>query len=340
MNKIFFISFRWNDQRLEKHSSDKMMGLAFKRLGWGVHYFDYREEVKLNRKQVVESKLIKNILDEKPSIVFINKAESINPNIIKTIKKSKDFNGIFVFWNMDARRYIPKNIIDWGKVCDWIFDCKGGSRLKELYSKTKTPSSFLFAPYENDYIQRIHVSEKMYNLTWYGQLYKPTNDFDSIRRYIIPNIRDILDDYGACFDRTFIRGEDYYKKLGHSRLSISIPAVNLPHYFSNRHSHIMGSGSVVLSYKFDGIFDIFEDGINIITFKDEKELRQKCKYYLNNIDELEFVTKNTIDFSEKFMLSDVVVKEILGVLSTGESSYNFDSIFNPNSIILIGKNNA
>lgn len=327
MPKILFISFRWNDH-LQMHSSDKMMGLAFKRKGWDVHYYDYR--VRKKEGSNINSEIVDTIKFIEPDIIFVNKGESVNPNIIK----QSGFKGITIFWNMDQRRNYPISIINWSKVCDWVFECSGGSRLKQYHDATGTPTSFLFSPYEEDFVNPfnyvINIKDRQFNLTFYGQLYKESQGFDPIRRDIIPKVRNILDDYGACFDRTFIRGIEYYGRLSASKMSISIPAIDLPYYFSNRQSHIMGSRSVVVSYDYRNCSDMFTDGENIIIFKTAEELMEKVSYALNNIDTLEVISENSYGFAKEYMKSDRVVDEIIYTLKHGESSYPFkDMIVNP-----------
>lgn len=327
MPSVLFVSFRWNDERLQMHSSDKMMSFGFERAGWDVYYYDYREEAKTHPTIQNNEYALEHILHINPDLVFLNKCEKLNPDII-TRAKQKGYKGKFILWHMDIRRPLVKSIVNWSKRCDWIFHCKGGSRLQEYYNATKTPTSFLFAPFEPSYIQS---TNKDLDVTWYGQLYDPKKGFDGLRREIIPEIKDLLDDYGACFEKTFIRGKEYYTQLARSNMSISIPALDQPFYFSNRQSHIMGSGSAVLSYEFKNCFDIFTEGVDIITFKNAEELRNKIEYYLNNRDDLKRIQENTLRFANQYLTSDKVYEEIVNVLVKGESTYPFAQVINPNN---------
>jgi len=327
MRKILFISFRWNDERLMMHSSDKMMSYGFQRDGWDVSYYDYREAPRsssYNNNQNV----IDKILRETPDIVFLNKCERLDPKVIDICRKN-GWEGKAIFWHMDIRKPLVKSVVAWSKVCDWVFHCKGGERLEEYYRATNTPTSFLFAPFEPTYVEKFNDTKRDIGVSWYGQLYDPKKGFDGIRRNIIPDIRDLLDDYGACFDRTFIRGEEYYEHLVRSKMSISIPAIDQPYYFSNRQSHIMGAGSAVLSYRYKNCLDVFSEGVDIITFKNAEELRNKIKYYLNNTDELEAIQQNSLKFANTYMKSDRVYGEIIHTLRHGESSYPFVQVVNP-----------
>ena len=93
----------------------------------------------------------------------------------------------------------------------------------------------------------------------------------------------------------------------------------------------MGSGSVVLSYAFKNCFDMFTEGVDIITFKNSEELRNKIEYYLNNTDELETIRQNTLTFANTYLTSDKVYEEIVYALRTGESSYPFGQVINPDN---------
>jgi len=328
MPKILFLSYRWNDQRLKTHSSDAMMANGFARDGWCCEYHDYREYTKNHGHRMNQSKIYRNIMNHNPDIVFITKGEKVDPATIRKCRQS-GFKGKVIGWYNDVRKQPIKCVIEISKVCDWFFHCIGGDDLKRYYNATKTPCSFLFSPFDPSFISPKPFDERTYNVTHYGQLYNPERGFDSMRRDIVPEVRDLICDYGACFDKGFIRGIEYYRALGNSKMSISIPAIDIPLYFSNRHSHIMGSGSVVLSYDFKRCRDIFTEGVDIVTFKNHEELRNKIKYYLNNTDELEQIQKNSLNFAEKYLTSNRVYEEIVYTLANGESSYSFGETVNP-----------
>jgi len=329
MPKILFISFRWNDERLKMHSSDKMMALGFSRAGWDIEYYDYRFMYAKFGTERNNQNAYKKIMEENPDILFLNKCEKLDPSIITRARKN-GFKGTVVYWHMDQRKLLIKSVVEWSKVSDWVFHCKGGWRLKEYYEATQTPTSFLFSPYEPSYINDKEFSKRDLKLTWYGQLYDTRQGFDSLRREIIPFVRGYLSDYGACFEQPFVRGEEYYDKLTRSKISISIPAIDMPYYFSNRHSHLMGSGAVVFSYRFQNCLDMFTDGYNIVTFKNSKELINKSKYYLNNIEELQAIQQHSKEFAKEYLTSDKVCQQILHTLKNGKSSYPFDQTINPN----------
>jgi len=333
MSKVLFLSYRWNDQRLKTHSSDAMIANGFANNGWQVHYHDYREYTKQHGLRFNQSKIFRTIMEVNPDILFIVKGEKVDPQTILNAKKN-GFKGKVVGWYNDIRSNPVRCVIDIMKVCDWFFHCKGGYRLAEYYNATGTPTSFLLAPYEPKYIKYFAPpsnTKRSFDVTWYGQLYKPEMGFDSLRRDIIPEVRDLLDDYGACFDKGFIRGQEYYQALSNSNMSISIPAIDMPYYFSNRHSHLMGSGVAVLSYAFKNCFDIFTEGVDIITFKNSEEMRNKIKHYLNNRDELKTIQDNSLQFAQNYMSSDKVYEEIIHALQHGISSYPFGQTVNPNN---------
>jgi len=326
--KILFISFRWNNDRLKDHSSDRMMSFGFSRAGWDIHYYDYRDNHdKLGQNKNNET-LLKTIVKTNPDLIFCNKCERISPTVI-TEAKSKGVKCPVIFWNMDARKNLMTTVIEWSRVCDWCFDCKAGYRFDQYYNITKCPMSLLLPPYQDSFIRPKPFESRDINVSWLGQLYNPTLGFDNIRRDIIPAVRHLLDAYGACFDKSFIRGDDYYNIIGSSLMSISIPAIDLPYYFSNRQSHLMGSGTVVLSYDFKNCNEIFKDDHDIVLFKNSEELIYKINHFLNNKDSLKQIHLNTLDFAKTFLTVDAVYNEIIHTLKHGESSYPFGQTINP-----------
>ena len=130
MPKILFVSFRWNDERLMMHSSDKMMSMGFSRGGWDVDYYDYREMPKIDIGCNNNQNVVDKVLAYKPDLVFLNKCEKLDPTLVNDCKRS-GYKGKFVFWHMDIRKPLIRSVLAWSKVSDWVFHCKGGSRLKE-----------------------------------------------------------------------------------------------------------------------------------------------------------------------------------------------------------------
>ena len=326
MSKILFLSYRWNDQRLRTHSSDMMMSLGFESLSWDIFYHDYRDIVKSYGPIENQNQIYKEIMEINPDILFITKGEKVDPATIQKAKKD-GFRGCVIGWYNDIRRTPTKCVVDISKVCDWFFHCKSGPQLQHYYQLTKTPCSFLPSPYDDAFVCPNSIRDL--DVTWYGQIFRSNKGWDSCREEIIPNVRDLLSDYGACFEKGFIRGEEYYTQLGRSKISINIPAINMEFYFSNRLSHILGSGAVGACYRFPNFERMFKEDFNIIGFSSEKELREKISYYLNNLEELSEIQKNSLTFAENYLRSEKVASEILSILSSGESTYPFASIINP-----------
>jgi len=319
VGRILFISFRWNDPRLYKHSSDYMIGLAFKRLGWDISYYDYREKRNVISKSSMEKEIYEIIMGFNPDIIFINKGEGISPEIIKKARRD-GYGGIVTGFYADQRRSICKCVLDIQSVSDLFFHCKMGDRMEEYDRLSGVKSYFLFAPYEKEFIHNKPFSTRTTNLSWFGQIYHETQGWDNLRETIIPKIRTHLDEYHACFDKGFIRGDEYYASLGNSKVSINIPAIDMSMYFSNRLSHIMGSGCVPLTYKFIDYDRIFTHGVNSISFSSSEELIKELYNYMGS---LEAISIESTKFAERYMDSDRVAEEILYVIKNRRSSYSF-----------------
>jgi hypothetical protein len=317
MNKILFLSFRWNDSRLHKHSSDKMMSEGFKKLGWDVYYYDYRDNKVLGYKKIQDD-IYKYILDVNPDILFINKGESINPETIIRVKKN-GFKGIVTGWYQDCRKNPQKCVINAQSVSDLFFHCKSGERLKQYELSSGVPSYFLFSPYNPEWVSRKEFKDRSINISWYGQMYDDSR-FENLRKTILPKIKKHLDCYYACFGKKFIRGDSYYNSLGNSKMSVNIPAIDMEMYFSNRLSHIMGSGCVPLTYKFKGYDKIFDEGINSLSFNSYENFINTLNKYS---ERLEDISKCSLMFAERYMSCEKVAEEILYVIDNRKNSYEF-----------------
>lgn len=325
---IYFLSFRFEDRRLNVHCSDYIMSKAFERLGWTVHHIDYRVLTKKIGKDKTHQVIKKDILEKNPDILFVNKGEAVDPRLIKDLRGSK-WNGIPIYWYLDQRKTIPIFVRNWQRVCNWSFHCKGGHVLKSYHAKAKRPCSFLMAPFEPSFVKDSKtIEERNKDIVWVGNSYDKNRYFDRTRHKILSSLisTNTIKEFYACYDKPFIRSGHYYSLLGNVKMVPNIPAIDQPLYFSNRQSHVMGSGAVCVMYRSSKFNRIFTENNNVIAFSDENEARERISYYLNNLGELEEIRQNSLKFAEEFMSSDATVREILSILYEGKTTYPFGEI--------------
>ncbi len=89
--------------------------------------------------------------------------------------------------------------------------------------------------------------------------------------------------YSKCHYNTVSTVEENEKVYNESKISLSFPHHQTKTGFSWRVCDILATNSMLISNKTEKLTQFFGD--NVVTFKDEKDLKDKCLYYLNHEDE-------------------------------------------------------
>ena len=336
--KILFVGITWYEHGPEmlQHAHDRMLALAFQKIGWEVEFFDYRRVAKETSPEKMNQSLQKEIRNSKPDIVFIIKGECIEATMLKELKQ-KGYAGTILYWYMDQRRNIEPFVLKVSSGCDWAFHCKTGNQLKEYYQSTNTPCSLFLCPYEESYLVPKEFSKRTIPITWLGSEHKPNfGQWDAYRYNILRELilqRQYVQNYHACFGQHFIRGKLYYETLGNAKISFTIPAIVQSMYFSDRLSHIMGSGTAAFVYRFPGYQKMFKDDNEIISFNSAQEFIEKSKYYLERKEELAIIADSGRRFAQSFMSSEAGAREILNIINMGETTYPFGEVINPTKVV-------
>jgi len=346
MPKVLHVSFLWDDETVNQRHSDYILAMGWIKAGWDVLYFDYRLVGEEIGNEKMNNALMNIILKHNPDIVFFTKSEGgsrrfsrrtascqIDPNIISSVKQN-GFKGIFVHWFLDQRYEYFKSSLDLGSQCDWFFYVAQGERLEQYSKKMKTPASYIIAPYEPSFMKPQPFNRRNIDLIWMGGAHKPTrNKFEDTRYETLQSLihANVLTEYYGCFNKGKIWCPQYQAMLGRSKMGLSLYAFDRPLYFSNRLSHIIGSGTALFSYDFKNREKLFNNDEGIF-FKTIDEFKKKKNYYINNLDELQWVAENGHKKAKQYFTSSNVVNEILATLNSGQSQLPFGQTYNPQQL--------
>lgn len=106
--------------------------------------------------------------------------------------------------------------------------------------------------------------------------------------------------FGRGWERCGIRTESIDNNLeaecyNSCKLALSISNFNYTRYYSDRLLRIMGSGCCAVSHSFPGLEKDFTAGYDIVTYTDNKDLIEKCNYYLDNDAERKHIGDNALN---------------------------------------------
>lgn len=346
MPKVLHVSFLWDDDTTNKRHSDYILAMGWVKEGWDVLYFDYRANAEEYGNDKMNESLVRIVNEHQPDLLWFTKSVGASKRFGRktvscqirgeTLRKIREsgFKGKIIHWFLDQRYDHYQSTIDIGSESDWFFYVSAGDRLVEYSKKMDTPTSFIIVPFEPTFTSPQPFEQRDLDLIWMGGDHKPSkNQFEQTRYELLKKMITTgeLNHYYGCFKQRKVWCPEYHKILGRSKMVLSLYAFDRPMYFSNRLAHAIGAKAAILSYDFKDRDKIFSDNDGIF-FKTFTEFKKKKKYYLNNIDELEWVANNGHNVAREYFDSRKVVREILHTLRNGKSSYPFGQTYNPKGI--------
>lgn len=271
------------------------------------YYFVSSSDKEINEKSVVISR------EKNPNIVFIHiqAPDVITDNTVKILKA----NGAWVVnWTGDVRRPTPRWFYDIGQHIDLT-----------LFSNEEDAIILRERGVNAGYLQ-IGIDEKIftpvgettydYDVVFMANNYE--NDFPlSVYRkelayYLRQRLKNRFGLYGQGWQKIH-DGNVYGNQLEEaaiyrgSKMGINVSHFDLERYSSDRLYRLMGSGTLCLCKEFKGWYRDFEDGENIIIWKDKDDLMEKIKYFTDNESERKRIAANGAKLvHDKFKFKDTV----------------------------------
>jgi spore maturation protein CgeB len=243
----------------------------------------------LNR---INEKLKEIILKVKPDLLFTVKGEIILPSTLDWIRNELKIKTVLWYpddpnWFKSLSRHIAPHY-------DYVFTAS--KRAINRYRKIGVKNvEFLPFACEPSIHKRINLSpedKKRYesNISFVGTYYPR-------RHKILSKLKDFNVQIYGPYWRFFMRGKNIHKSVwgpemvkvfNASKIVLDIYDPNVLQYqASARTMEVTGSGAFLLTEKAYGIGELFEIGKEIVCYKDERELRELIKYYLDVPEERE-----------------------------------------------------
>ena len=240
-------------------------------------------------------RLIRTVKKYKPWLVFSVKAENIQPETIKEIRKSGVITALFFIDFMDHWELIKRM----APAYDYFFS-QDHVILKRLCEELGLRNSFYMAhstePMADPFINR----ENQYDISFIGQY--NSQQYPNREKYL-QSIGDLdLNIWGTegwaktplakLFHGRSI-GDQRYDIYSHSKIVLDINwDLMLVEGLSNRSFEIAGCGAMFMTdYVREDIKRAYTENKEVVLFRDEQELREKIKYYLKHDDEREKIAQ-------------------------------------------------
>lgn len=275
------------------HVSDWYRQKAFQKVFEESDTFCYRSSAKRHTINGMLSKLVITATKKNYDIIFINKAELIDPNIITQIKVHCP-DTLIIYWYGDQRGIAVPEFAKLGAVADIMLVSNSDKNQFEQYKKlgvkkimahhTGTDTD-VFKP-----IQAIQQTEEHYDAIFLGSNYNVRFPESITRKKMIKRINNNfkLIVYGNNWPNYLARGGLVYKDayavaVSNAKITLGINAYNnINGYTSNRMWNCLACGKPHLACYYDGIENMFENWKHLIWFKDSDEALKIIKKLLKD----------------------------------------------------------
>lgn len=306
------------------YCGDRVFYKGFKANGYDAFLFDYRAN------QLPNEELINYAKEIEPDLFWFGKCELINPATIKQLRILFP-KAIFCKWAADVRDNPTEHDLGHNNYIDFFFATYGGDYLKAHFTKNMKAACSMLTFTDSDYYSHQQVDDKYKtDILWTGRKgfgdnafrnkiidllleYKQQKEFYNIRMFGI--------------DEEWIGSPDYVRYINGTKIGVGINSFNRVKYSSDRLGNYMSSGSFYLAHHFKGIEECFDRGIHLDWFHNLHEFKDKIDYYLNNDDIRQNIAKRGQQHVLKHFDYKPLVKNILQVITTGKSNYEWDDLF-------------
>jgi len=318
------------------HPSHIALHEYFKGLG------QYREIVWSNLLKSKGVEYLRNHIIEvneefRPTLIFMQ-LQSELPIDVKTLKILKTHTPLIINWSGDVRKPTPRHYFDIGREIDLTY-FTNMSDVEEL-RKEGINAEYMPIGFNPDYFYPIKHKE----IVFFANNYRNAFPLSELRTQISNKLRE---KYGNRFGLYGINWTDADANLcsnplkeaeilRNSKIAINLSQFDLKGYSSDRLMKSLGSGTLVLTHKFEGIEEMFDEGC-LVTWETIDELVKKIDYYLEHEEERKTIAEKGCKFAHKnftwFKLLDTIKnkqEEVLTpkIITFGDSHsyFNFKNI--------------
>ncbi len=256
----------------KKGSTNISQAKSFMRFGWNVIPINYRTIIANYGYGTFENTLMYAVEKYRPSLVMFCKCNGVNPELVKRVtQRTKTW-----LWNPDPIQTIERcmEVVEHAKNATYS-SCTGYGVAKWFAEQGVKNCYHIFDGLDYDIFKPVEPDESYRaEISFIGTRTAERDRFIDFLKAIGYDIKT----YGQGYGKVVI-DDEFAKVCCSSKFMLSINTYNdIECYFSNRLLRYMGCGACVLHYDpTETLKKVFDDGSEILFFKDESELQDKLK---------------------------------------------------------------
>jgi hypothetical protein len=224
--------------------------------------------------------LLDKIKKEKYDMILLSKTDSVDYNLLTEINK---YSPTWYFFMDPMDQAVRINAAKYAKNSTWA--SATFSDVHEHFEKNGANSYWITQGVDTE-VFKPEKTEKIYDVVFAG-----TKDYR--RRRYVESLRKVgvsVNCFGEGWGNKSVYQEQLVDIYRESRIVLNFCREGRG--FSIRVFQIMGSGAFVLSEYCLDLETIFKKGVHLDWFKDEMEMVEKVKYYLQKDEEREKIAQN------------------------------------------------
>jgi hypothetical protein len=260
---------------------------------------------------------------ENKDLVIIGKGELIYPEALKKINN----NGTkIILWYGDQRNKLDPQLLRLLPYVDLFLHTTGGKRLREYHLKGRPKKSmFFFIPSDPEIFHPDNSMERKLNAIFTGRNYAGEGSLrKQIKIYL--GTRNDAKIYGGKHPQIVKR--EYVNALKTAKIGINI---NEFHKFekcsSNRLSHYLSSGLMVLSKYSPKMELIYENKKDLVYFDTFQEFKTLLDYYIENEEERKKIAETGCKKIQTEYNGKLMMEEIFRVLNGDNPTYKWGEVY-------------
>ncbi|RPJ62090.1 MAG: glycosyltransferase family 1 protein [Acidobacteria bacterium] len=270
-----------------------------------------------SKKRAVET-LLQQLRLYKPDLVFVGLPKMIDAKTILCMREVAP-KAFFMGIESDVRPEERPGRVEAASKLDLLFTAFGSNGQHALI---RAGASCLFMPNacDPDVERRYPVSDRWHSdVVFTGKLRHRSTATEQLRPDIITRLASLsrCAVYG-CWNRPFLAGIDYYYAISGAKMGLSINVANdIQLYHSDRLTHYLACGTLVLARSVPDSDRMFQDGVHLRYFDTEDQFFDLVERYLREEMEREKIACAGMEWIHSEFNQVKIVQHMLEAVETG-----------------------
>jgi hypothetical protein len=254
----------------------------------------------------------------RPDLVFVGLPKMVDAHTLSLMRQCTP-KAFFVGIETDVRPELRPGRVEAASKLDLLFTTFGPNGQQAL-RRAGVNCVFMPNPCDPDVERRYEVAGQWHSdVIFTGKLKHRRTHTDPVREEILSRLaRTENCVVHGCSGRPFLGGMDYYYAISGAKMALSINLANdIQLYHSDRLTHYLACGTLVLARSVPESERMFQDGVHLRYFNSGDQFFELIERYLGDRAAREKIARSGMDWMHSEFNSVKIVQHILEAVETG-----------------------